>query len=119
MPIARRPLGIGVIAIGHRPAVRDLPAVEVDASRLADGEQPAVAVALPAGAVDRAAAGQPRQRLPRGAAAGIGRAGSLAGLVVFGSVDTEQPYALALQRDGVAVVDHGIAGKVPGGDAID
>src|SRR5262245_51351628 len=89
-PVARRLLGVGIVAIGNSPAVLDQTAVEVDAAGLANAEQPAVAVALPAGAVDRAPAGQPDQRLARGVAAGVGRPVLLAGLVVFRRVDAPQ-----------------------------
>src|SRR5262245_15951987 len=81
--LARRLLGVGIVSIGDSPAVLDQPPVEVDAAGLADREQPAIAVALPAGAVDRGAAGQLDQRRARCAAARVIRAALLAGLVVF------------------------------------
>src|SRR5262245_5362918 len=112
--LARRLLGVRVVAIGDSPAVLDQPAVEVDATGRADREQPAVAVALPAGAVDRVAASQLDERLARGATARVGRAVFLAALIVFRSVDASEANTLALERDRVAVIDHSIAGNVPG-----
>src|SRR5262249_38816593 len=100
-------------------AVLDKPAIDVDAAGLAHREQPPVAVALPTGAVDGAAAGQLDQRVARGAAAAAGLAALLADLDGFRRIATPQPNTLAPDRDRIAVLDHGVAGDVPGGDAVD
>ena len=107
--LPRRLLGVGIVAVGDRPALLHLPPVEVDPADRADSKQAAVAIALPSSAFDLAVIGEAGQRLARAAATWIGRAVLQAGLVVLRRIDAAQPYALALQRDGIAIIDDCIA----------
>src|SRR5262249_4705758 len=98
--------------IGKRPAVVDHKSTEVLKAGTADRDDAAVAVRVALVTGHRTCTDELGQGERGLLAAAIRLTGSLAGLPRLRSIDAEQPDALAVDRDCVAVDDRRLARKV-------